>query len=106
MRSSKLRHICGLRVVDAVLNEGNIGFSFEKGISLAIYNKIELVGFTSNGKQMLIGNVVEDVDEKNNMITIRFRNSLEIRIDMRDEAYMGPEAMQLRIPGEPIVIWS
>ncbi len=106
MRSSKLRHLCGLRVVDAVLSEGNVGFSFEKGTSLAIYNKIELVGFASNDEKMLIGNVVEDVDEENNIIKIRFQNNLEIRIDMRDEAYVGPEAMQLRIPGEPIVIWS
>jgi hypothetical protein len=106
MGTSKLQLICGLKVKDAVLNEGDVGISFENGSSLAIYNRVELVGFASSDVEVLIGNVVANIDESANMITIRFKNDFGIRIDMRDEAYAGPEAMQLRVPGEPIVIWN
>lgn len=106
MEKSKLKVICGLKVTDAVWTEGDAGISFEHGISLAIYNKYEFVGFGLDNAKLLIGNFVTDVDESSNTITIRFKNNFALRIDMRDEAYTGPEAMQLRVPGEPIVIWN
>ncbi len=106
MGKSKLKVICGLKVVDAILTEGDAGISFEKGISLAVYNRFELVGFTSRDTQLLIGNGVTDVEEDVNTTTIRFENGWVLRVDMRDGAYTGPEAMQLRVPGDPIVIWN
>ena len=106
MGKSKLQVICGLKVVDAVLAIGDAGMSFENGISLAIYNKFVLVGIALGDAKLLIGKVVADVDEREHIITIKFENSMAIKIDMRDEAYTGPEAMQLRVPGEPIVIWN
>ncbi len=106
MGKSKLSVICGLKVADAVLAEGDAGISFENGISLAIYNRYELVGFVLSDVQRLIGNIVTHVDEGADTTTIRFENNWALQIDMRDEAYTGPEAMQLRVPGEPIVIWN
>jgi hypothetical protein len=106
MEKSKLKVICGLKIVDVVLGEGDAGISFENGINLAIYNRYELVGFTIKDTQSLIGNIVTSVDESASIITIRFENNWALQIDMRDEAYTGPEAMQLRVPGNPIVIWN
>lgn len=106
MGESKLSVICGLRVVDILLVEGDAGISFENGISLAIYNKYELVGVGLSDEQLLIGNIVTDVDGSADAATIRFENNSALRIDMRDEAYTGPEALQLRVPGEPIMIWN
>ncbi len=106
MRKSKLSVICGLKVADAVLAEGDAGISFENGISLAIYNMYELEGFVLSDTQRLIGNIVTHVDEGMDTTTIRFQNNWALRIDMRDEAYTGPEAMQLRVPDDPIVIWN
>jgi len=103
---SKLRVICGLRVVDVLLTEGDAGIRFEDGTSLAIYNKHELVGFVLRDMPSLIGNIVTDVHEGADTTTITFENNWALRIDMRDEAYIGPEAMQLRVPGKPIVIWN
>lgn len=101
-----LNAICGLRVTDAVLAEGDAGITFENGISLTVYNRYELEGFVSRDTQLLIDKTVTNVDEEMDMITIRFENKLALRIDMRDEAYTGPEAIQLRVPGEPIMVWS
>lgn len=106
MGKSKLSVICGLKVADAVFAEGDAGINFENGISLAIYNRYELVGFVSSDVQYLLGINVTDVDVGADALTIRFENNWALRVDMRDEAYTGPEAMQLRVPGEPIVIWN
>lgn len=101
-----LNAICGLRVTDAVFAEGDAGIIFENGISLTVYNRYVLEGLVLRDSQLLIDKIVTHVDEEMDFITIRFDNNCALRIDMRDEAYTGPEAMQLRVPGEPIVVWS
>lgn len=106
MKNSKLSIILGLKVTDALLSESDAGISFEGEISLVIYNRYELEGFSSNDAQWLVGKMVTHVDEATDTTTIRFENDLVLRIDMRDEAYTGPEAMQLLVPGEPTVVWS
>lgn len=106
MGESKLRVICGLMVVDIQLAEGDAGICFENGASLAIYNKYELVGVGGGDGQLLIGKTVTDVDESVDVTTIKFENNTALRIDMRDEAYTGPEALQLRVPGKPIMVWN
>lgn len=106
METSKLKAIRGFKVLDAVLDIDDAGISFENGASLAIYNNFELAGAFSNNAQLLVGKIVTDVDESEYAITIKFGEDFIIRIDMRDDAYNGPEAIELRIPGEPIVIWN
>jgi len=95
-----------LKVEDVELAEGEFGISFENGVSLAVYNKYESVGFSLDDARWLAGNAVADVNESADTITIRFQNNWMLRIDMRDEAYTGPEAIQLRVPSEPIVVWN
>jgi len=106
MDKSKLSVLFGLKVVDVVLADGDIGIGFENGISLSIYNKYELEGFVLSDALRLVGNTVTYVDEQKEVITIRFENNWVLRVDMRDEAYSGPEAMQLRVPDDPIVVWN
>lgn len=106
MEKSKLSVICGLKIASAVLAENNVTLRFENGIVLAIYNRHKLEGLILNDAQRLIGNIVSQIDDERDTVTIKFDNNLGIRIDMSDEAYTGPEAMQLRVPGKPIVIWN
>lgn len=106
MGKSKLQTISGLKIVDVVLAVGDAGMSFENGISLSIYNNFVLVGGARRDARLLIGQVATTVDESEHTITIKFENNMAIKIDMRDKAYTGPEAMELRVPGEPMVIWS
>jgi hypothetical protein len=101
MRSSKLAAICGLKVIDAELTQGDAGLRFENGTNLNIYNRFKL-----SGDEALEGKTVTDVDEGQTEITIKLTGGSNIRIDMRDDAYTGPEAMQLRMPGQPIVVWN
>jgi hypothetical protein len=106
MGISKLEAICGLKVVDAILAEGDTGICFENGASLSIYNRYKLFGFDTSDAQVLIGQVVTHVNDDINAVTIIFGNNSEIRIELVDDAYTGPEAIQFRVPGEPIVVWN
>lgn len=106
MKVPTLSVICGLKVLDAVSDEEGAGIDFEKGINLVIYNTYELLGFPVNDVQHLIGKIVTHVDDGEETVTIKFENNIVLRVDMRDEAYIGPEAMELCVPGEPDVIWG
>jgi len=39
------------------------------------------------------------------LIILGFSNSLELSIDMSEDGYLGPEAIQLTRPGLPSVVW-
>jgi hypothetical protein len=106
MGESKLQTICGLKVVDAEFIISDTGLLFENGIRLVIYNKFDLVGISHSDVKQLIGKAVCNVDEGEHLITIFFEKNVAIEIDMRDDAYSGPESIQLLIPGEPIIIWN
>lgn len=103
---SKLKIICGLKVVDAAFTDSDAGIIFEKEINLVVYNKYILTGLSLSEASLLIDKIVIDINEDECLITIKFDCDLTMHIDMRDDAYTGPEAMQLRVPGEPIVIWN
>ena len=106
MGNQKLESIVGLKIIDAILTIGDAGIGFENGGSLAIYNKFNLTGFSQNEACLLIDNKVIRVNDNGEAISIFFGGNLSLEIDMREDSYTAPEAMQLRISGEPITIWN
>lgn len=106
MKHSKLQAICGLKILDATFDDGEAGLRFHDGTILAIYNKFELENIIPVDASRIIGACIRQVDESEASIALIFDNELTLRIDMRGEAFSGPEAMQLRVPGESIVVWN
>lgn len=105
-RVSALNALVNLKVVDAQLSSGDAGLCFEGGITLAFYNPFALVISLPGAEITWIGATVTAVHESDSEATICFNNGASLIVDLRDQAYIGPEAMQLRIPGSPIVIWN
>lgn len=106
MTISKLQAICGLKITDISLDISDAGISFENGASLAIYNPYILTGSIQVDAQLFIGATILHVKESAQAIIIELDNNATIKVDMRDEAYTGPEAMQLLTPEKPITIWN
>jgi hypothetical protein len=106
MNESALQAICGLKVSGARLITGDAGISFANGATLAIYNRFTLTGISPSDAKLLIGKATSNIQEDPHTISIEFENQIAIRIDMRDGAYTGPEAMELCFPGEPVAIWN
>lgn len=101
-----LNKICGLRIKDIDLKGDTAGILFENDINIIIYNKYRLTGFSAEEQQKTLGKTVSSVEEKPDEILITLDNDWSILVDLRNEAYSGPEALQVCIPGEPIVIWN
>jgi len=106
MKQHGLLTVKGLKVILAELGQEDAGIEFEGNIQLAIYNDFKLLGLPAELSQRLIGLIVLEVEEKEDRVTISFEEGIKIEIDLRDIAYQGPEAMQLRVPGNPIMVWN
>jgi hypothetical protein len=105
-RISKLDVIKGEKVVAATLEIGDAGIELKNGAQVAFYNLFEIKARQSLNAEDLVGRTLIDVKESESSVEFVFEGDLSVAVDMRAEAFTGPEAMQLMVPGEPIVIWN
>ena len=103
--ASLLNTIVGCIVSDAKQVHDYVQITFSNKIGLSIYNKI-CVDQGLKPLSKLNGKMVTSIAEEAISIRINFIDHTQICIDMRPEAYRGPEALQLNRPGEPPVIWN
>lgn len=73
---------------------------------LFIYNQWRIESASPIGIDKLIGSVVVSIVLENNILTLGLDNGVQIRVNLSDEAYTGPEAMVLYGPGKSIVVWN
>ncbi|OLL30934.1 hypothetical protein BTH42_14235 [Burkholderia sp. SRS-W-2-2016] len=106
MEQSKLKAIIGREVVAVDLSPQDAGLLFEGEITLNIYNRYAVLGIDGDYEKALVGAKVTGVDETKNSAIFDFDSNARIEVDLTDDAYTSPEAMQLRIPGEPILVWN
>ncbi|WP_116827499.1 hypothetical protein [Pseudomonas syringae] len=101
-----------MSALDAILESEVHSFSmvddylqinFTNGSILNIYNPYIV---TSGNLSELDGKKLSAVLESSSKIELNFSGFLNVSIDMRSEAYNGPEAMQLIRVDYPTVIWS
>ena len=81
------------------------GYQLKVGpYALTILNHFKLKGIQDlhQSKGLRVLHVVESKDE----VIIELQNLIEIVVNLRDEAYYGPEALILEGPGDLIVVWN
>jgi hypothetical protein len=71
---------------------------------LSIFNKFSLLG--SEDVKSLSGKTIVSIDEKENWIDFIFSEYIQLRLDLSDEGYIGPEAMHLRGKNNLDVVWN
>lgn len=103
---SRLTTLRGRAVRTALQVEDYLQVHFELGCSLSIFNTMSLDGPVADDLGALFGKRLVDVDESSERAILRFEDGNTIEVDLRDEAFNGPEAMTLHIPGEPTVVWN
>jgi len=101
---SKLEVLVGLSVTGVLKIHDYVQLCFEKDITLNIYNDYRL----ENGADIisLKDAKVKKIEEERDELILYLSEAKHLHIDLRDEAYNGPEALQLNVPGEPTVIWN
>jgi len=102
--TSQLDVLVGMVVTDALQVHDYVQLLFEKDVSLNIYNGWRLC----NGDDLraLNGATLLTVEEKQAKLIFSFSNGKGLDIDLCDDAYNGPEALELNIPGQPTVVWN
>ena len=102
--TSQLDVLVGMVVTDALKVHDYVQLLFDQDISLNIYNALRL----SHGDDlmMLNGATLLKVEEKPDKLIFYFSNGKHLDIDLGDDAYNGPEALELNIPGQPTVVWN
>ena len=101
---SKLEVLVGLSVTGVLKIHDYVQLFFEQDITLNIYNDYRLEN--SADIMSLKDAKVEKIEERQDELILYFLEAKHLHIDLRDEAYNGPEALQLNVPGEPTVIWN
>ena len=77
---------------------------FEKDLSLNIYNVLRLCN--DDDLRALNGATLLKVEEKPETLIFSFSHGKRLDVDLCDEAYNGPEALELTVPGQPTVVWN
>lgn len=71
-----------------------------------IFNPMQVDGpATAKGISGLEGLELEDVEEGDDLLVMRFEDGSAIRVDLRDDAYVGPEAVVYHRQDGSAVVW-
>ena len=107
MQLSVLKELVELKVMKSEVVEDYLQVWFEDGECLNVYNKYRLTDFDGHPHSHpdLTGTTLSRVRDDARLIILGFSNSLELSIDMSEDGYLGPEAIQLTRPGLPSVVW-
>ena len=102
-----LQDLVGLKVSRASLIHDYLQVFFEGGAILNVYNVFHVSGgpAVDGGAPHVDASTLATVKEEGQKIELAFSNGVVISIDMRDEAYQGPEALELIRAGSPTVVW-
>ena len=100
--TSQLDVLVDMIVTDALKVYDYVQLFFEKDISLNIYNALRL--FNGEDLRALNGATLLTVEEKPDQLIFYFSNGQRLAMDLCDDAYNGPEALELNIPGQPTVV--
>jgi hypothetical protein len=79
---------------------------FFEQYSLSIYNQWSIITSSPSSICRLKGAIIIEILIDDEILTLKLDNTDNIRINLNDSAYTGPEAMVLHGPGNSIVVWN
>lgn len=102
--------ISGLKITYASIADSIVTIVIDKVWTLTIYNKsiMLLNGLLSGGidTNILSNSTLLSVTESDSKLVIHLSNNISLIVDLSDEGFSGPEAMQLVGPDNLIMVWS
>ncbi|MEA2795507.1 MAG: hypothetical protein QOI87_2887 [Bradyrhizobium sp.] len=94
----------GLKVTKVEIVHDYVQLAFGDEIGISVYNEMDIS--PKIPLERLVSKTVISVKESVNSIDIDFADGIKLTIDMRPQAYQGPEAIELNRVGFPPVIWK
>lgn len=103
---SPLHNIQGKAVSKVVKIHDYIQLFFEGGWGLNIYNPFHFTSEKFSSIDDLAGLRVTSTKDDTSVASIHFSDGSSVSIRLDDDAYTGPEAMDLRGPGDKFFVWN
>lgn len=102
-----LRPLIGKNVTLGI-KDGMATIGAHDGWELHIYNSFSLLGdgIAENAPPSTLSLVLEDCRFDHETMVAQFSRGVTLTVDLSDDGYSGPEAMQLNSPDGTIVIWN
>lgn len=98
------------REVTAVIDDNSgLGISLDGGWSIGIENPYSYdlrPDEKGVGLAALVGHRLVAIDTSPETAELKFSDEARLTVDLRDDAFAGPEAMQLYGPNNVIVVWN
>lgn len=110
MSASPIDDLLGLCLTSHEIVEDYEQLIFEDGAAiLSIYNPYEVLGPEPESGQTIsrvMGRRLLGVTTRPTLVELSFEEYWSVNVDIRDEAFTGPEAMVLHQPGKSPVVWT
>jgi hypothetical protein len=100
-----LDSLVGLEITKVAEVHDYVQIQFGDQTSISIYNRMQIFPQSTKFGE-LVGKSVISTTEGKEHVELVLTGDNRIRIDMRDEAYRGPEALVLVRNGLPAVVWN
>ncbi len=78
----------------------------ESGSSLSIFNEFRVLGPAGKMLSAILHRQVEEIHQQQESVTLIVEDGSSLRVDLRDAAYKGPEAMELTSAEGAIIVWN
>ena len=95
--------LCGEKVLGLLHELGGLYVEFSGGWNLAIFND---QATRRDQWESSIGQTVVRLDDFDDHALFTLSDGTAIAVSLKDEDYVGPEAMALHGPNDVIVIWN
>lgn len=102
------KHLKG-KYVTLTIEDGQVQVRTDDGWALHIYNAFTLSGddhASATEQGFLRSELIDCLLDQNSRLSVIFSDHRVLTVDMTDDGYSGPEAMQLNGPDGSIIIWS
>ena len=102
----QLKVLEGKAVSRAIYVHDYFQLHFEQGEMLNINNNFTLSGPMVEDVAAVEGKRLLSATETKQAAILRFEDGSIVEVDLRNDAFNAPEAMELNVHGHPTVIWN
>lgn len=108
--NNAVQKLIGRALISVNVSTDFVRLLFEEGWELVIYNPVTVeasgIRISLGDGNVLVGKTVAGCVTMPDECLLQLSADVSLRVDLRDEVFVGPEAMQLIGPAGEIVIWN
>jgi len=105
-----ISNLKGLKLLSYTRFSDSTRIIFDKGWEMIIYNPYSIekngIDISLEDNELLKGNSIVDYSYTSDEIIFTLNAGIIIHVNLRENAFVGPEAMQVITPEGKIIVWN